>query len=150
MFLCTSGNTVDKVMIHNTRSIADVDIQWSWVSVMLVVPYRGLCDACTKNGTGSLITGCPLLLQLWVAERFAIARPMVLHTAYPDNFYRQSPEDHPTMGALWCCSEVCDFMLFNLTFLVMMNEKLYIYHFYRVAETLRASTNQTELPVLRA
>ena len=143
MFLGTSGSSVDKVMIHYARAIADADVgcvpQWSWGSAVLAATYRSLCDACTKNDANSLITGCPLLLMLWAAERFAIARLVVSPETYPDSFYRQSPEDRPTMGTLWCRYEVCDFNEIYFPFLILTTELYPNYTTLRCdAATLRA------------
>ena len=106
MFTSTAGNAVDKGLIHYARAIADAELggvpQWSWGSAVLAATYRGLCDACLKTDPGSIIAGCPLLVQLWAAERFAIGRPVVNHTPYETGRSAQWPEDGPTMGTLWC------------------------------------------------
>ncbi|KAF0931648.1 hypothetical protein E2562_005605, partial [Oryza meyeriana var. granulata] len=65
-------------------------------------------DACTKTDLGAILTGCPLLLQLWVAERFTIGCPLIHHSPYEDGLgglYGQSAEDCTTMGTIWCRRE---------------------------------------------
>nr|ABA99130.1 retrotransposon protein, putative, Ty3-gypsy subclass [Oryza sativa Japonica Group] len=76
--------------------------QWSWGSAVLAATYRALCEACTKTDAGAIIAGCPMLLQLWAAERFAIGRPVVDSAPYGVGRSAQWPEDGPTMGTYWC------------------------------------------------
>uniref|UniRef100_A0A0E0DZH9 Aminotransferase-like plant mobile domain-containing protein n=1 Tax=Oryza meridionalis TaxID=40149 RepID=A0A0E0DZH9_9ORYZ len=113
MFTATEGRAVDKGLIYYARAIVDAEDgsvpQWSWGSAVLAATYRGLCDACTKNNPRAIIAGCPLLLQLWAAERFSIGRPVMDHTPYEGGFralHGHSAEDRPTMGTLWCRLEV--------------------------------------------
>nr|ABA91612.1 retrotransposon protein, putative, Ty3-gypsy subclass [Oryza sativa Japonica Group] len=86
MFTSTHGHAVDFRLVHYARSIADAqpqDVpQWSWGSAVLAATYRALCEACTKTDAGAIIAGCPMLLQLWAAERFAIGRPVVDSAPY--------------------------------------------------------------------
>ena len=76
-----TGNTVDKVSIPYTVEIVDAEGDdvpgYNWGSAVLAATYHGLCDACTKTDASGLLMGCPLLLQLWAYERFAIGRPML-------------------------------------------------------------------------
>ena len=69
MFSNTHGDNVDKVLMIYAREIADAPEDeiptWSWGSTVLAATYRGLCDACSKNKPDAILTGCPLLLQLW-------------------------------------------------------------------------------------
>jgi hypothetical protein len=38
--------------------------------------YRGLCSAVTRpTSREAILLGCPLLLQMWIHERFDICRP---------------------------------------------------------------------------
>jgi hypothetical protein len=47
--------------------------QISWGTSVLASTYRGLCSGVSKGRAAELILlGCPLLLQLWCHERFAI------------------------------------------------------------------------------
>nr|ABF95509.1 transposon protein, putative, Mutator sub-class [Oryza sativa Japonica Group] len=106
MFTSTHGHAVDFRLVHYARSIADAqpqDVpQWSWGSAVLAATYRALCEACTKTDAGAIIAGCPMLLQLWAAERFAIGRPVVDSAPYGVGRSAQWPEDGPTMGTYWC------------------------------------------------
>nr|ABF94662.1 Transposable element protein, putative, MuDR [Oryza sativa Japonica Group] len=106
MFTSTHGHAVDFRLVHYARSIADAqpqDVpQWSWGSAVLAATYRALCEACTKTDAGAIIAGCPMLLQLWAAERFAIGRPVVDSAPYGVGRSVQWPEDGPTMGTYWC------------------------------------------------
>ncbi|XP_066164154.1 protein MAIN-LIKE 1-like [Oryza sativa Japonica Group] len=99
MFTSTHGHAVDFRLVHYARSIADAqpqDVpQWSWGSAVLAATYRALCEACTKTDAGAIIAGCPMLLQLWAAERFAIGRPMVDSAPYGVGRSAQCPEDVP-------------------------------------------------------
>nr|AAG21901.1 hypothetical protein [Oryza sativa Japonica Group] len=106
MFTSTHGHVVDFRLVHYARSIADAqpqDVpQWSWGSAVLAATYRALCEACTKTDAGVIIAGCPMLLQLWAAEKFAIGRPVVDSAPYGVGRSAQWPEDCPTMGTYWC------------------------------------------------
>src|SRR5881394_2458272 len=102
MFNNSHGNSIDRVLMPYAREIADaadVDVPtWSWASAVLAATYRGLCDACSKTTEGAILTGCPMLLQLWAYERFAVGRPIVDHTAYGPDLYGDFEDDRPTMG----------------------------------------------------
>lgn len=106
MFTSTTGHAVDKGLIHYARGIADAELgnvpRWSWGSAVLAATYRALCEACTKTDAGALFAGCPLLVQLWAAERFAIGRPVVDPAPYGTGRSAEWPEDGPTMGTYWC------------------------------------------------
>src|SRR5207237_9366166 len=110
MFSNTDGDSVDKVLMVYAREIADAPEDeiptWSWGSAVLAVTYRGLCDACSKNKADAILTECPLLLQLWAYERFAVGRPIVDHTPYEPQLYGECEDDRPTMGTLWCGHQV--------------------------------------------
>ena len=110
MFNNSHGDCVDRVLMPYAREIADAadaDVPtWSWASAVLAATYRGLCDACSKMTEGAVLTGCPLLLQLWAYERFAVGRPVVDHSPYPHDLYVQFDDDRPTMGTLWCGCQV--------------------------------------------
>src|SRR5438105_1600157 len=73
MFSNTHGDSVDKVLMVYAREIADAPEDevptWSWGSAVLAATYRGLCEACSKNKPDAILSGCPLLLQLWAYER---------------------------------------------------------------------------------
>ena len=110
MFNNSHGDSVDRVLMPYAREIADAadaDVPtWSWASAVLAATYRGLCDACSKTTEGAVLTGCPLLLQLWAYERFAVGRPVVDHTPYGPDLYGDFDDDRPTMGTIWCGRQV--------------------------------------------
>ena len=54
----------------------------------------------------AILTGCPLLLQLWAYERFVVDRPIVYHKPYEHDLYGEFEDDRPTMGTLWCGRQV--------------------------------------------
>ena len=105
MFTNTHGHTVDKVLIGYAQEIADAAVddvpQWSWGSAVLAATYRGLCEACSKtDGREGILSGCPLLLQLWSYERIAVDQPLVDHSPYGANMYGAVAEDDPIMGTV--------------------------------------------------
>src|SRR6266542_3583833 len=110
MFNNSHGNSVDRVLIPYVREIADAtddDVPtWSWGSTVLAATYRGLCDACSKMNEFAVLTRCPLLLQLWAYERFAVDRPIIDHNPYELDLYGEFEDDRPTMGTLWCGRQV--------------------------------------------
>ena len=104
LFCNSTGAFVDKVLIHYAREIADAAPGqvpgWSWGSAVLAATYRGLCQACFKTEENVVIIGCPLLLQLWSYERFAIARPVINVHPYLEGINGMWDEDKPTIGFL--------------------------------------------------
>lgn len=106
MFTGTHGTSVSKTLVPYAADLADAQLQalpqYSWASAVLAATYRGLCDACVKVDATAVLTGCPLLLQLWSYERFAIGRPLMDHTSYGEALYGEVGVDGPTMGTLWC------------------------------------------------
>ena len=41
---------------------------YSWGSAILACTYHGLCKASRQNDRNAVLTGCPILLQLWSYE----------------------------------------------------------------------------------
>ena len=155
MFTSTHGHAVDFRLVHYARSIADAqpqDVpQWSWGSAVLAATYRALCEACTKTDAGAIIAGCPMLLQLWAAERFAIGRPVVDSAPYGVGRSAQWPEDGPTMGTYWCRRGVSATSLrykfiSRLLFFLHMTCLIPIMF---IAASLRSRPGETWLPGLR-
>src|SRR5438128_6919503 len=97
VFNNSHGDSVDRVLMPYAREIADAadeDVpRWSWGLAVLAATYRGFCDACSKTNENAILTGCPLLLQLWAYERFAVGRPIVDHTPYEPQFYGEFEDD---------------------------------------------------------
>jgi hypothetical protein len=111
MFNNTHGNSVDRVLLPYAQEIADANDDavpfYSWGSAVLAATYRGLCDGCMKTERTAILTGCPLLLQLWSYERLAIGRPLVDHSPYDQEMYGDLDDDRPTMGTIWYSRQVC-------------------------------------------
>jgi hypothetical protein len=49
----------------------------------------------------AILLGCPLLLQMWIHERFDIGRSRADHSEYKSLPDGTDPADLPTMGSLW-------------------------------------------------
>jgi hypothetical protein len=49
--------------------------KFSWGSAMLAGTYRGLCNACISEAKEPVLTGSPMLIQIWSYERFKIGHP---------------------------------------------------------------------------
>jgi hypothetical protein len=114
---------VDKVLIQYARDCGCGAGPDTWVelgSAVLAATYRGLCQACFKTERTVVITGCPLLLQLWSYERFAIACPLISEEPYPPEMYGMWHEDSPTMGSLWTNRRV-NSLIYCCTFLYMQS-----------------------------
>jgi hypothetical protein len=54
----------------------------------------------------AILPGCPLLLQMWIHERFDIGRPRADLLGVQAAARRHRPADLPTMGSLWCLRKV--------------------------------------------
>jgi hypothetical protein len=77
LFCESAGDSVSRCMIP---WIADAPLeqmpQISWGSAVLAATYRGLCSVVTRPASReAILLGCPLLLQMWIHERFDIGRP---------------------------------------------------------------------------
>jgi len=105
MFNNSHGAYVDRVLVPYAQEIAEAAVeempQYSWGSAVLAATYRGLCKASVQNKHNAILTGCPILLQLWSYERIAIGRPLVDHSPYELDMYGDTEDDRPTMGTLW-------------------------------------------------
>jgi hypothetical protein len=82
LFRSSQGDAVIRYLIPHARRIADAlsDVvrQISWGNSVLASAYMGLCSGVSKGRAAEpILLGCPLLLQLWCHERFAIGRPVV-------------------------------------------------------------------------
>jgi Plant mobile domain len=125
MFTNAQGTSVDKVLLPYAQEIADggeEDIMLrSWGSAVLAATYHGLCVACRKRDENALLTGCPLLLQLWSYERFSIGRPIINHSPYDYSHYGQEEDERPTMATIWMSREVCTYRLH--TFIPVISSK---------------------------
>jgi hypothetical protein len=76
-------------------------------SAVLAATYRGLCSAVTRPASREVILlGCPLLLQMWIHERFDIGQPRTDLLEYEQAADDTDPADLPTMSSLWCLRKV--------------------------------------------
>jgi hypothetical protein len=81
--------------------------QISWGNAVLAATYRGLCLAVTRPASReAILLGCPLLLQMWIHERFDIGRSRADLSEYKPLPDGTDPADLPTMGSLWCLWKV--------------------------------------------
>jgi len=109
MFNNTHGNSVDRILLPYAREIADGDEDvppYSWGEAVLAATYCGLCDGCMKTHGNAILSGCPLLLQLWSYERLAVGRPFVSHEPYHGGMYGDEEDERPTMGTIWIWRQV--------------------------------------------
>jgi hypothetical protein len=112
VLLCESaGDSVLRYMIPWAQRIADAPLeqmpQISWGNAVLAATYKGLCSVVMRPASReTILLGCPLLLQMWIHERFDIGRPRANLSEYellPDG---TDPADLPTMGSQWCLRKV--------------------------------------------
>ena len=105
LFNNSHGHCVDRVLLPYAQEIADADEDaiplYSWGSAVLACTYRGLCKTSRQNDSNAVLTGCPILLQLWSYERIAIGRPMIDQSPYKPDMYGDTEDDRPTMETLW-------------------------------------------------
>jgi hypothetical protein len=111
LFCESAGDSVPRCMIPWTQRIADAPLeqmpQISWGSAVLAATYRGLCSAVTRSASReAILLTCPLLLHMWIHERFDIGRPRTDLSEYEVAADGTDPADLPTMGSLWCLRKV--------------------------------------------
>jgi hypothetical protein len=102
---------VSRCMTPWAQRIADAPLeqmpQISWGNAVLAATYRGLCSAVTRpTSREAILLGCPLLLQMWIHERFDISRPRTDLSKYEPPADSTEPAELPTMGSLWCLQKV--------------------------------------------
>jgi hypothetical protein len=110
MFIESYGDTISAGFIPIALEIANAvtpdDITpRSWGSTLLAKMYRAMCISCRKSKPRSALLGCPLFLQLWSWERFAIGRPNInVSEPFPaDEMEDPNGIDMPTIAILWTC-----------------------------------------------
>jgi hypothetical protein len=105
LFCESVRDSVSWCMIPWAQRIADAQI--SWGSAVLAATYRGLCSEVTRpTSREAILLGCPLLLQMWIHERFDIGWPRTDLSEYEPATDGTDPADLPTMGSLWCLRNV--------------------------------------------
>ena len=91
LFNNSHGHCVDRVLLPYAQEIADADEDviplYSWGSAALACTYRGLWKASWQNNRNVVLTGCPILQQLWSYERIGIDRPMIDQSPYISGVY---------------------------------------------------------------
>jgi hypothetical protein len=78
LFCESAGDSVSRYLLPWAQKITDAPLDQmphiSWGSVVLAATYRGLCSAVSRlRSKEGIILGCPLLLQMWIHERFDMA-----------------------------------------------------------------------------
>jgi hypothetical protein len=111
LFCESAGDFVSRCMIPWTQRIADAPLeqmpQISWGSAVLVAMYRGMCSVVTRPvSREAILLGFPLLLQMWIHERFDIGRPKVDLSEYELLADDTDPAHLTTIGSLWCLQKV--------------------------------------------
>jgi hypothetical protein len=111
LFRESAGDSASRCMILWAQRIADAPLeqmpQISWGSVVLAATYRGLRSIMMRpTSREAILLGCPLLLQMWIHERFDIGRPRTDLSDYEPVVDCTDPADLPTMGSLWCLRKV--------------------------------------------
>jgi hypothetical protein len=97
LFCESAGDSVSRCMIPWAQRITDPPL----------ATYRGLCSVLTRpTSREAILLGCPLLLQMWIHERFDIGRPRTDLSEYEAAADGTDPADLPTMGSLWCLRKV--------------------------------------------
>jgi hypothetical protein len=84
-------------------SLAHSDIgsipKYSWGSAVLAATYRGLTIASQSPANEPVLTGCPMLVQVWSYARFKVGRPGTAPVVYHRN--EDDETDGPTLGSKW-------------------------------------------------
>ncbi|KAE8779676.1 hypothetical protein D1007_47245 [Hordeum vulgare] len=75
--------------------------KFSWGSAVLAATYRGLSNVCTSKAKEPVLTGSPMLVQLWSYARFKVGRPRP--TGDVEVYHRNEDDetDGPTLGSKW-------------------------------------------------
>jgi hypothetical protein len=128
LFCSSLGDAVARYLIPHARRIADAPLdvvpQISWGNSILASAYRVLYLGVLKGRVADpILLGCPLLLQLWCHERFAIGRPVVALYAYEPLPEGHDPRDRFTMGSLWCLRKVISY--FSLSICLSISSSLF-------------------------
>jgi hypothetical protein len=74
LFTNGGGSTISWLVLPLLHLEWDIIGTYSWGSAALVWLYRALCDGCSRTGLNANLGGCVYLLQVWMWERFTIAR----------------------------------------------------------------------------
>jgi hypothetical protein len=111
LFCESAGDSVSRYLLPWAQKITSAPLeqmpQISWGSAVLAATYRGLCSAVSRPASREgILLGWPLLLQMWIHERFDIGQPKADLSEYQLLLDGTDPADLPTMGSLWCLRKV--------------------------------------------
>ncbi|KAL9672038.1 hypothetical protein QQ045_028286 [Rhodiola kirilowii] len=78
-----SDSSGSEISLHFLPLLADLDslLSYSWGGAVLAYLYHSLCNACESKATQ--LSGCAILLQLWVWEHMISGRPRKLVVPAP-------------------------------------------------------------------
>jgi hypothetical protein len=133
LFCSSQGDALTRYLIPHARRITDAPLdfvpQISWANSVLASAYGGLCSG-VSNGRAAepIILGCPLLLQLWCHERFAIGRLVVTLYAFEPLPEGHDPRDRFTMGSLWCLRNIISYL--SLSICLFISSSLFNRHLW--------------------
>jgi hypothetical protein len=74
LFTDESGNTISLLVLPLLHLEWDVIGTYNWGSAALAWLYHALCDGYSRTGLNANLKGCVYLLQVWMWERFTVAR----------------------------------------------------------------------------
>nr|AAK92574.1 Hypothetical protein [Oryza sativa Japonica Group]AAP52960.1 calcineurin-like phosphoesterase family protein, putative [Oryza sativa Japonica Group] len=74
LFPNAGGDIASAIWIPLVANLGDLG-RFSWGSAVLAWTYRQLCEACCRQALSSNMSGCVLLIQLWMGLRLPVGRP---------------------------------------------------------------------------
>nr|AAV59303.1 unknown protein [Oryza sativa Japonica Group] len=74
LFPDAGGDIASAIWIPLVTNLGDLG-RFSWGSAVLAWTYRQLCEACCRQAPSSNMSGCVLLIQMWMWLRLPIGRP---------------------------------------------------------------------------
>jgi hypothetical protein len=83
------GDSVSRYLLPWAQKIADAPLdqmpQISWGSAVLAATYRGLCSVVSRPAhKEGILSGCPLLLHMWIHERSTSVGPRPTSRSIPE------------------------------------------------------------------
>ena len=153
MFCSSQGDSCPKQLVPVARAIADAQLdevpQFSWASAVLAAMYKGLCTGVTKvSAEEPIFVSCPLLLQLWLYERFPVGRPEMIFQPYAELLPDHDDIDRPTMGSLWCLRRVRYIVYFTYCYMPAQMYDLAVNLFFCYAAFLGRRADEKVVPRL--
>nr|XP_015644156.1 serine/threonine-protein phosphatase 7 long form homolog [Oryza sativa Japonica Group]XP_015644157.1 serine/threonine-protein phosphatase 7 long form homolog [Oryza sativa Japonica Group]XP_015644158.1 serine/threonine-protein phosphatase 7 long form homolog [Oryza sativa Japonica Group] len=74
LFPDAGGDIASAIWIPLVANLGDLG-RFRWGSTVLAWTYRELCEACCRQAPSSNMSGCVLLIQLWMWLRLPVGRP---------------------------------------------------------------------------